>query len=164
MEDIGQCSDAERRWVEQRIIEIIQQAELDADRVADFLDARGVPRSSEDDSPATPDEAEAASAILLNLAAAIRLASWERAGLTPYLPAELPSSDAALTALDQCSPPTSVSRLVFQTLLERFIQGGQSALGTDIIMASPTSTDLLDELAALLLGASQKDAEENEGK
>jgi hypothetical protein len=96
--------------------------------------------------------------MLLNLAAALRLRSWERAGLAARFGAELPSSIDALAAAADCAmetPPATevrarIPRTVFRILLQHFALSGQADLGTDIVVQSQPSNDLLDQVAALL--------------
>jgi hypothetical protein len=159
----AKCKEAEQRDVERFLASIIRDAELDADRVAAFLKLQGytplpLPKMpiAQESVPTGP-----AAEVLLNLAAALRLRSWELAGLTSYLPADLPSAvDALAAAAELGSQPQqpatpgdgAIAQYVFRTSIERFSRDGQSCLGTDVLLEQLDSDDLLDDVAAFLWG------------
>ncbi len=159
-----QQSGSDRQWVQRFLAAIIRNAELDADRVTAFLKTRGMKprRKSKRPVPAVEKPTGQVAEILLNIAAALRLRTWERAGLTTHLPERLPAATDALTAAADCAvnPETTdnseaqIPKAVFRTLIERFAQDGQVDLGTDVVLDAKSGDKLLDEFAAFLLAAS----------
>jgi hypothetical protein len=110
--------------------------------------------------------------MLLNLAAALRIAEWERAGLRSSLPADLPTASAAIrsalspetadTANGSAATATDLSARVLRTWLEMFSYASRESLDTDVLMPvkSVAADELLESLADFLwtnhnLGASR---------
>ena len=100
---------------------------------------------------------------LLNLAAALRIASWERAGLRSELPADLPTADEAFQRLwpyEISTTPESgaiipeLAAQVFQAWLHLFSRSSRASLGTDIVLpihaVAEVKDKLLDALADIL--------------
>jgi hypothetical protein len=158
--------DAQRRSVERFLEAVIRDACHMADMTAAFLKDRGWrPSRKKADShgvlPELNPTMSRAHGVLLNLAAALRIASWERAGLRSELSADLPSSTEAIQRLVPPESPDSsesapvvpeLSAQVFRTWLERFSRSSRATLGTDIVL--PTNAvsedELLDALADFL--------------
>jgi hypothetical protein len=158
--------DAERRSVERYLVAVTRDAQYMADTVADFLEAQGIrPRQNRSgDSCALPQKGETTTpvhAFLLNLAAALRIAMWERAGLRSELPADLPSSREAFQNLVPAesfhsstgsSATPALAQTVFRTWLEQFSRSSRATLGTDVLLdaAGLSEDELLDALADFL--------------
>ncbi len=159
-------NDVERRAVQRFLEAVIRDAYYMADLTAAFLEAQGFhpkrKRASSvsavaEDSPTMTR----AHGVLLNLAAALRIASWERAGLRSELPADLPASSEAFQNLmpsevpgsSQDAPVTAeLSERVFRTWLQRFSRSSRAALSTDVLLPANTVSEdeLLDALADFL--------------
>jgi hypothetical protein len=103
-----------------------------------------------------------AKTFLLNLAAALRLAQWERGRLRPSLPADLP---IAIEAFRNAVPPeidgpaepahsimSELSLQVFRTCHQRLSWSSRATLGIDVLLPTqaPSEDELLDGLADLL--------------
>ena len=159
-------NDVERRTADNVIKAVVCNACYMADMTAAFLKAQGFrPRKKAarcsvglvEDSP----EVRRVNAFLMNLAAALRIALWERAGFRRALPADLPSSSEAFrnvvppevagTAGDAPVIPELYTK-VFRTWLEQFSRSSQAALSTDVLLAvkGVSEDKLLDALADLV--------------
>ena len=153
--------------VGERFIEgVIRDAHFMADLTAAFLNAHGFhpsePSPPEPLLPADDPLVRQAQTVLLNLAAAIRIARWEQAGLKELLPAELPSATEAFRSVlpaevgdENGTGPTvtsALSRKVFRVSLERFSNAGLRTIGTDMLLPTHavSEDELLDALADLL--------------
>lgn len=112
---------------------IIRRAEEDADLVAALLKSLDVAPSKqarEFDAPVNPQVGQ----FLLGLAAAIRLRSWENAGLISHLPSSLPNSAQALARAADADPSNDLPQRVWQTWLTRFARNEQGRLPADIFL------------------------------
>jgi len=157
---------AERRSVTKFLEGVIRDAFYKAELAAAFLEAYGFrPRKKRSDSTAClPEDSPArarAECVLLNLGAAMQIAAWERAGLRPELPADLPTAEEAfrnLMPLEKPSPSgktrivAELSMKVFKAWLQRFSRSSQATLGTDVLLpvAAASEDTLLAALADLL--------------
>ena len=158
--------DAEKNSGRKFLEAAVRDAYYMADMTAAFLKSQGYrPSRKKADIqnmlPADSPTMLRARAVLLNLAAALRIASWERAGLRSELPADLPTSSEAFQRLLPPEIPDSpeskpvvpeLGLQVFQTWLQRFSRSSRAALGTDIVLPIHTVTtdELLDALADVL--------------
>ena len=160
-------NDAEQRAVLKFLEAVIRDAHYMADLTAAFLKAHGSrARENRASSEQVPVEdtplTRRAEGVLLNLAAALRIASWERAGFRPALPADLPSSYEAFRNLVPPEMPEAtegaraavpeLSLKVFRTWLRFFSRTSHAALSTDILLPMQTVTEdeLLDAVADFL--------------
>ena len=91
----------------------------------------------------------------------MQILAWERAGLRPELPADLPTAEEAFrnllppdTSEDSSNTPVvpELSMKVFRTWLQRFSRSSLATLGTDIMLPTSTASEdaLLDALTDLL--------------
>ncbi len=91
----------------------------------------------------------------------MQILAWERAGLRPELPADLPTAEEAFRNLlpeeasgeEENAPVVpELSMKVFQTWLQRFSRSSRETLNTDVLLpAKAVSKDkLLDALADFL--------------
>ena len=161
-------NDAEQRAVLKFLEAVIRDAHYMADLTTAFLEAQSVPqRKNLASSGQVPAEdtslSRRAEGVLLNLAAALRIASWERAGFRPALPADLPSSSEAFRNLVPPEMPEAaegartavpeLSRKVFRTWLRLFSRTSHATtLCTDVLLRMQTvgEDELLDALADFL--------------
>jgi hypothetical protein len=158
---------AEQRAVLRFLEVIVRDAFYMADLTSAFLKAHGFrarkscagsKQVSAEDTP----QARRAKGFLLNLAAALRVASWDRAGFRPSLPADLPTwSEAVKNAVPPETPDiannsvattTDLPARVFRTWLQRFSRSSRATLNTDVLLSTKgvSEDDLLDALAELL--------------
>jgi hypothetical protein len=157
--------DAQRRSVEGFLEAVVRDANYMADLTAAFLNAHGIrPKKGLGASgcalPANSSTLTRAHGVLMNMAAALRIRSWERAGLRPQLPADLPSSSEAFRNLvpEVVGSPEGtpvvpeLSAKVFRTWLQRFSRSSRAALSTDVMLPTKTVSqeDLLEALADFL--------------
>jgi len=161
-----QISSDQRQAIARSVEAVIQQAARDADLVGQFLLSHGYqPTGGRGDAPnqaAQPSPAmNGASMLLLNLAAALRIARWERQSIKSRLPETLPDSTVALKATlaatnaapdDRAAPRPALHQQVFTIWLKHFSRQGSQQLGTDVLMnpADVNPDALLDTLADLL--------------
>lgn len=144
----------------QRILEaIIRDAERDADLVAALLDSYDLKAfpASQALVPTNGTPKGPAAEMLLGLAAAFRLRSWERAGISGYLPLKLPSSAdalaAAVAAAENRGGETSIAirRAVFQASFLYISRESQEMIAADVALPSNVNADeLLERLADFL--------------
>jgi len=94
---------------------------------------------------------------LLELGAILYLATWEHAGLQPYLPAGLPSARDAFQRLverwSSCGVPADSGALLQQVLItwwSRFAWHSLAQLNVDVLMAAHGDDQLLEDLADFL--------------
>jgi len=171
---------AERLAVQRFLEAMIRDAIYMADITADFLEACGCrPSRKKGDTDNVPLEIHPmpkmspimrqAHGFLSNLAAALRIASWERAGLRSELPPDLPTTDEAFQRLlpSEISDSSEgelvepeLSAQVFNTWLQRFSRSSRASLGTDIVFppihaVAEDEDTLLDALADFLLKSSR---------
>jgi hypothetical protein len=140
------------------IASIIQDAGFMAELTVHYLDRLGLlpaPKRRVTDPVALPGE------FLLELAAALRLALWERAGLRDRLDPGLPPAAQALADLFARFGPTprgaraegggaALSGRVFRTTLRRLARDGRSELNADIVLEAPADEWALEALADYL--------------
>jgi hypothetical protein len=157
---------AERRSVERLLEGIIRNAHYKAHLAAAFLNSCGYrPKKNQARTISTRQEDDSlrqrAEKFLLNLGAAMQILVWERAGLRPELPAELPTAEEAFRKL---LPPEAagdstnalvepeLSMMVFRTWLERFSHTSRETLNTDVLLPtrSISKDELLDAMADFL--------------
>jgi hypothetical protein len=159
--------DLERRTVENFLEAVIRDAYYMADLTAAFLKSQGFrPRRKHGRTSCVLCEGSPASTrvqgFLLNLAAALRIAAWERAGLQPDLPADLPNSAEAFQNVVPAEVPNdqedapfmpALYAKVLQTWLQRFSRSSRAALNADIMLPvkAVSEDELLDGLAEFLL-------------
>lgn len=124
----------------------------DADHVGLFLSHLGVQAN-----PHRPIRLPAP--LLLGLAAALRLFVWERTGVRPFLPPDLPPAMPALRDLlaaaaersDRLGPlAAALSGRVLRVLVDRLAWHGREALGGEVVLGEGDEDALLDALADLL--------------
>ena len=158
--------DAQKRSVEKFIEAIIRNARYKAQLAAAFLEAQGFrPKKERVCSPSVEAENSPtrmrAQGFLLNLGAALQLASWERAGLRSELPADLPTSSEAFQNLvppqvlgssDGAPVTPDLSMKVFKTWLQLFSRSSRATLNTDVLLPTKavSEDELLDALADFL--------------
>jgi hypothetical protein len=98
-------------------------------------------------------------ALALQVAAALRLEQWERAGLREHLRADLPSARSGLNRAladlramraqrEAVSAVTPLTRLYFATWVEGFAWSARTELRADVVLAN---ADALDDAALALL-------------
>lgn len=132
---------------------VTYEAERDADLVGGFLRDLGI--------SATPKKPIALPAsFLLDLAAALRILSWETVGLNPQHIAGLPSARSALRDVlssllaygnrSGTDPSTSLRVRVMQAFVERFAWCGGIELDADVVLSETDNDALLDALADYL--------------
>lgn len=174
-EPAQQRPEGEQRSVQRFMEGIIRNAELDANRVIAFLKRRGLKPlpPSQRTIPTGEKPTGPAANMLLNLAAALRLRSWEHAGITTSLPADLPRSADALAAVIAAAEnggrenTTEIPITVFKALLLRISRVSQTKLTADVALPVGVNADeLLERLADFLyahryLMDEQKDAKSN---
>lgn len=124
----------------------------DADHVGLFLTHLGV--------PATPQRPVCLPAsLLLGLAAALRLFVWERTGVRPFLPPDLPPALPAIRDLVAAAAERSdrlaslaaaLSDRVLRVLVDRLAWHGREALGGEVVLGEADEDTLLDALANFL--------------
>jgi hypothetical protein len=129
------------------------QAEADAHRVCLFLDALGIHAA-----PERPVSFPAG--LLLGLGAALRLRSWERAGLQPQSVGKLPSSHQALREVllsasapspgDEIAPPGCLAQRVVAAFIDHFAWEGRVELSADVMLGDTDEDALLEALADFL--------------
>ncbi len=154
--------EAQKRSVEKFIEAVIRQARYQADLAAAFLLASGYrpcnkqldPQHSLPEDHPTRQRAEH---FLLNLGAAMQIAAWERAGLRPELPADLPTAEEAFrnalaTGAEKPHLELELQSRVFRTWLQLFSRSSRRALGADILLpvSAVSEDELLEALADLL--------------
>lgn len=151
--------DRERLSVERILEGVIRDAESDADLVAAFLDSYGLKALpvSQASAPTNETPKGPAADMLLGLAAAFRLRSWERAGISGYLPIKLPSSAdalaAAVAAAENGGSETliAIRRAVFQASFMHISRESQETIAADVALPSNVDADgLLERLADFL--------------
>jgi hypothetical protein len=146
---------------------VVHEASHKADLAAVFLtkycgfrprkDSVGPGTAAPEDDPIV----RRARTVLLNLAAALRILEWERAGFQPALPPSLPTAAEAFSAVASQAEPAArenqsaaleLSHSTLRTWLRCFSRSGRSTLGTDVLLPSAPveKDDLLDALADLL--------------
>ena len=148
----SQCEGAQQ-LLPQAIAALVENALYQADLVGRFLNAvrHQLPASKQKEPIALPAD------FLLELGAALRLAMWERQGFRPYLP-DFPSAETAIVELvqrcwpDQTGPSTgeSILRRVLETWFGHFAWSGLEELGVDVLLDTPGSAALFDDLAGFL--------------
>ena len=161
---------AERLAVQRFLEAIIRDAIYVADLTADFLDNLGWKSSrKKGDTDNVPLEIHPmpkmspvmlrAHGFLLNLAAALRLVSWERAGLRSELPADLPTANEAFQRLlppevsDSSESGLVIPELalqVFRVWLRQFSRNSQASLGIDITLPLHAVAEMEDKLLDIL--------------
>lgn len=98
---------------------------------------------------------------LLELAAVLRLALWERAGLRDHLDSGLPPAEQAWAALfarfgllpqEVCATESEsgLKMRVFETTFRQLAHAGRGELNADIVLREPEETILLEALADYL--------------
>jgi hypothetical protein len=148
------------RWVQTILEAIVRNAELDADRVIGFLNSRGfkcAPRSRRKQVNEALPTGPVAN-MLLNLAAALRLRAWERAGLKVRLPNDLPSANEAMAVVADCrnhlqdnmEHAIGIPLKVFRTLLAKFASSGPADLRTDVLVDAEMNNEFYDAVAKFL--------------
>lgn len=154
--------EAQNRSVEKFIEAVIRQAHHQAELAAAILHASGYRPCRRQPNPEhlLPEghpTRQRAECLLLNLGAAMQISAWERAGLRPELPGDLPTAEEAFQNLlpgDSVNAPvvSELSLKVFRTWLQRFSRSSRGALGTDIVLrgAAVCEDELLEALADLL--------------
>jgi hypothetical protein len=143
---------------------IVRDAHYMADLTGQFLRSQGYGSARENPAAPVLEEPPCGSAadFLLNVAAALRIGVWERAGLRDALPDPLPPSGEALAAaashfLECASKPKSTETLglsmqVFQVTQQHFARSGRQDLETDVLLSVEGlgEDELLERLADFL--------------
>lgn len=162
-----------------RIIEaVIREAYAQADLVTQFLKALGYwpKKKRSQDPPGIPHDSQAtarAEGFLLNLGAALRIALWERAGLRPLLPDDLPTAseafrnlmpaEDAVTAEHSQRAMPELARKVSEVHSRHFVLDGLATVGADIARpAAPVPEDEFVEALADFLWKHRHLADDNE--
>ena len=129
---------------------IIAEAWADADRVAAFLKKFGVQDSEDSPDPISRD-------LAIFLGAFLRLAYWERLGLSIHLQAGLPSArqvfENALHSVEESGGIPWANDLwgsVLKVFVQHFAWHGRDELGAAITIDSLDEEAALDALARLL--------------
>jgi len=151
---------AQKRSVCRFLENIIRNAELDADRVAALLKQLEYKPSTRSERAIPLDNnvpTGPAADMLLNLAAACRLRSWESAGLRSRLPSDLPSAADALAEAAKCITDNKETKSrntivlqVFRSMIDHFAQDGQETLRTDVVLNMNSGGGVLDRFAEFL--------------
>jgi hypothetical protein len=164
--------DPERQSVENFLAVVIRDAQFMANMTAAFLENHDIRPGKKQVKSAVyptkgsmtlenPMEDTRANAFLCNLGAALRIASWERTGLQPVLPADLPSSSEAFRNIvppEMCGITEDVPdasepyQKVLRIWLQQFSRSSHFSLGTDVYLSINTVEEdkLLDAVADLL--------------
>jgi hypothetical protein len=137
------------------LIPIIREAEHQADLVNAFLEALGiVPHLEQRLHNPVPLPAD----LLLKLAALVRLYQWEKTGLRPHLPANLPSAREVLE--DVLGVPRrkrprfsgcELAKIVLKTHLTQMAWTGLSGLQSDVAITQTVSPEQTLDLVAHFL-------------
>ena len=128
------------------VAHVIDQANRDAERVVAILELVGLGSATVPEWPP---------ALLLRLAAATRLMSWEAAGLSPHIDEGLPNAADALwwathTPHELEDPNRDLALRVFQIGLDRMAWSGPRDLDAEILLDGPDEGEMVDALAKFL--------------
>ncbi|QDU01716.1 hypothetical protein V6x_13980 [Gimesia chilikensis] len=159
-----EIQDEQREMVTRFLEGVIRDAEYMADLTGRFLQAQGYRPKRRSKQPGCAKEVPTGPAadFLLNLAASLRIAVWENAGLTDWLPNPLPPSRESYRATlsqfvesrdgDRLENTRSLALQVFRTYHEQFAHTSRAELNTDVLLQcdGATEDELLDALADLL--------------
>ncbi len=135
---------------------VVRLADEDADLVGDFLrDYCGLQAT-----PARPVRVPVE--FLVDLGAALRLLSWEQAGLDPRQVAGLPDAHQALLDVlraavppdrggaEPALPPGELAARVLDAYIDHFAWAGRAELSADVLLRAADEDLLLDALADFL--------------
>jgi hypothetical protein len=134
----------------------VRQAEDDADRVGQFLEDFGF-RSPE----ARTTPLALPPALLMGLAAVLRLHAWEQDGVRRHLPVDLPTARDAVRDLfcamvDRSAPgrleafANGLTLRVYAVWMVHFAWDGLEVLGADLVLGDAEEDALADALARFL--------------
>jgi hypothetical protein len=131
----------------------MREAEADAWNVCQFLNALGFAPA-----PDRPDRFSAE--FMLDLAAALRLHFWERAGLEPRRIANLPLAQDAMAEVFQSAvnpqresgigPPGSLAQRVLAAYIDHFVWEARVELKADVVLGEADEEAMLEALADFL--------------
>ena len=152
----------EDRAVVDLLAAIVMEAERSADLVAGLLGPWLGVKVQKPTGPnpglvgeGSPDNAENAEA-LRDLSAALRIAEWERAGLSPHLPKDLPQLDQAGKQLKaiRFSPNTAgdLADMQLSVWFTHFAHHAYETIGADVVSlkASAVDAEMIEQLADFL--------------
>jgi len=162
-ETAGTPASAEHRGVIDLLAAVILEGWRKADAVA-AVAARG--RGQEFQPPKEvpavlpADEVPAGPIVdsVSNLGAALRIVQWERAGLRPYLPTELPSVADAFRSIrhgrqePETHEPADLANVQFSVWLKHFVWRAHEILGSEVVQyGCPVESEaIVDRLAEFL--------------
>jgi hypothetical protein len=163
-QEADDAGEAERAWVHQALEAMVREAAHQADLTAAFLKARGVKPKRARHRPdcagfqALPPEPVAA--LLLELAAALRLDEWERRGIKHDIAPQLPAGGDAIAGVvehwggrETGAEDGALASAVFRAAILRLAPHARPLLGADVPMPAADAVDvdaLVDRLAAFL--------------
>lgn len=162
-ETAGTPASAEHQAVVDFLAAVILEGWRKADAVAALLDAvRGQAFQPAEEPPSLLSAGEVPTGpmaeSLSDVGAVLRIAQWERAGLRPYLPPELPTAADAFRCIqrERRSPGThravNLADVQFSVWLMHFVWSACETLGSEVVhFGCPVESEaLVDRLAEFL--------------
>ena len=162
-ETAGTPASAEHQAVVDFMAAVISEGWRKADAVAALLAAaRGQTFQPAREAPSFLSAGEVPTGpiaeLLSDVGAALRIAQWERAGLRPYLPAELPTAADAFRCIQRkrqdpgTHQPVDLADVQFSVWLKHFVWHARETLGSEVVhFGCPVESEaLIDRLAEFL--------------